>query len=227
MNEFELRMIHPCGPIVAELKMPDEIVKNLNKFADQTLDDTDALSKLDLSNSLAGRVRHEFKIDQQTLSENFEWFGEAVKGYMTYFYQKRPDAFGYNEWFINPTNSWINCSFPGDYNPTHHHQGECSIVGVGYLKVPDWEEEHALESDSGDGSISAGCLELFHGQAELLVSHQMRFVPKVGNFYLWPAGTLHAVWPYRTPGERRSVAINFNVRPTKENTRPVQEKTGP
>ena len=40
---------------------------------------------------------------------------------------------------------------------------------------------------------------------------KMSMKPKAGDFYLFPAGQMHAVWPFRTAdgkGERRSVSFN-------------------
>ncbi len=35
--------------------------------------------------------------------------------------------------------------------------------------------------------------------------------PKVGNWYLFPANLRHAVYPFKSNGERRSFSINMNT----------------
>ena len=37
------------------------------------------------------------------------------------------------------------------------------------------------------------------------------FVPKVGNWYLFPANLRHTVYPFRCDGERRSFSINMST----------------
>ena len=207
----KIEIIHPCGPIVVKRKMPKEIIDAFNHYADQIVENDNALVELDVQHILAGKLRHEFAIKEEMLLKHWDWFSDGIKAYLEYFSNKRPDAFPNSMYFVEPASCWVNSSYAGDYNPTHHHQGQCTMVGVGYLKVPDWDDEHKLEEQSGDGYAAAGHLELFHGQAEQFVSHQMRIKPEVGDFYIWPAGTLHAVWPFRSPGERRSIAINYKL----------------
>jgi hypothetical protein len=35
--------------------------------------------------------------------------------------------------------------------------------------------------------------------------------PAVGEFYLWPSWMLHCVYPFRSPGVRRSIAVNLSL----------------
>ncbi len=36
--------------------------------------------------------------------------------------------------------------------------------------------------------------------------------PKVRDFYLFPSYLMHTVYPFKTPGERRSFSLNINVK---------------
>ncbi len=48
-------------------------------------------------------------------------------------------------------------------------------------------------------------------QAAFFENDRIGFVPKVGNWYLFPASIRHAVYPFKADGERRSFSINMST----------------
>ena len=56
---------------------------------------------------------------------------------------------------------------------------------------------------------TAGCLQFIDSRSALGVKNLFTVKPAVGDFYLWPSWMLHCVYPFRSPGVRRSIAINL------------------
>ena len=76
-----------------------------------------------------------------------------------------------------------------------------------YLKIPEYlpsRKSHRAD----DGAIN------FNGNASkdhTWGTPNITYQPKVGDFFIFPAGQQHMVYPFRTPdgkGERRSVSFN-------------------
>ena len=210
---MKMEILRPFGPAVLKFKMPEHLINALNSHADHVLKNEELIKKLDHSRNLAGRIRHEFLIEAEKLELCREWFSQTVREYVkNYLYDMADVApLGINHVYIDIPSAWINCSYSGDYNPTHHHLGEASLVSTGFLKIPDWDEEHELQAKTGEGIVTSGHLTLSYGQPEKFGSHIFTIKPEVGDFYVWPAGLLHSVWPFKSPGERRSMAVNFEV----------------
>ena len=107
--------------------------------------------------------------------------------------------------------AWYIRSFAGDYNPVHTHT-DCQLTCVGYLKVPDLSKER--EKILGNAG-NAGALEILgpagSNQSAYFESDRIGLIPKVGNWYLFPANLRHVVYPFKCDGERRSFSINLNT----------------
>nr|WP_240903345.1 putative 2OG-Fe(II) oxygenase [Caulobacter sp. 602-2] len=94
----------------------------------------------------------------------------------------------------------------GDYNPAHFHQG-CLYSSVGFLRVPPgYEAEFAADKARQN---TAGCLQFIDSRSAVGAKNLFTVKPVVGDFYLWPSWMLHCVYPFRSPGVRRSMAINL------------------
>ena len=104
-------------------------------------------------------------------------------------------------------NGWIVRSVAGDYNPVHNHP-MATLACVGYLGVPDWEDEINEDFEDHSGR-SHGCLQLHYGEMGSLSINSYTIKPQVGDFYLFPGWLQHTVYPFRSKGERRSFSINF------------------
>ena len=83
---------------------------------------------------------------------------------------------------------------------------------MGFLKVPDLSGER---KKTPHGKGSNGVLEVLNntGSSDNLSFENDRigFMPKVGNWYLFPASLRHLVYPFKCDGERRSFSINMNT----------------
>ena len=74
------------------------------------------------------------------------------------------------------------------------------------IEIPASEEEYKKE----DHHPTAGCLEFLGSMPNHFARHSYIAKPKVGEFYLFPSWLTHQVYPFRSEGERRSLAFNIH-----------------
>ena len=129
MKEEDFKVLRPFGPTIAKVKIPDNLVKELNDYTDDIINNEQKKKDLDWGKNLVGNVKQEFMIEKDVMekigwgkflaSSVREWIHQTNKREITKF---------------NIMNSWIVRQFKNEYNPIHYHSG--SLSGVGYLKVP-------------------------------------------------------------------------------------------
>ena len=201
--------------------MPPELVDNLNESVD-FIAKNDLAQTLDHSEHLAGKVSQELVIPHETLGENVSFFFNAAKAFVEnqhrWFKSEQCDHH-VNQFYdeetqslqLQMTSAWFVRSFAGDYNPVHLHPG-IQLASFGFLKLPDWDDEVSVDGADHFGRTH-GCTQFLYGAgpAESMIRSSYTVKPKVGDFYVFPAWLNHCVYPFRTPGERRSLAINYMV----------------
>ena len=219
-----MKTYFPFGPPIGHVKLPDELVNDLNKGCDDIVKDKELSKSSDHSQSLVGQVEQELLIPKNIINKWGKWFGTQVRAYVSgYFDQfaipeqniliasKEQTLQAVNKVQTNVKSAWYIRSFAGDYNPLHTHT-DCELTCVGFLKVPDFSNER---KKTPHGKGSNGVLEVLNntGSADNLFfeNDSIGFTPKVGNWYLFPANLRHAVYPFRCDGERRSFSINMNT----------------
>ena len=199
---MEPEIIKPFGPSIVKIKIPDEIVKEMNFFVDGIIKDKERLEKFNEGPKLAGNVYQEFLIDTDFMKK-IKWgdfLGSAC-----------------NDWVWREKNltlksfqiikSWIVRQFKYEYNPIHYHSGH--ISGVGYLKVPNNLGETSQKNKKVNNN---GKLILIDGSKKLFSSPTYTITPKVGDFYLFPSYLMHTVYPFsNSDEERRSVSFNARI----------------
>ena len=199
---MEPEIIKPFGPSIVKIKIPDEIVKEMNFFVDGIIKDKERLEKFNEGPKLAGNVYQEFLIDTDFMKK-IKWgdfLGSAC-----------------NDWVWREKNltlksfqiikSWIVRQFKYEYNPIHYHSGH--ISGVGYLKVPNNMGETSQKNKKVNNN---GKLILIDGSKKLFSSPTYTITPKVGDFYLFPSYLMHTVYPFsNSDEERRSVSFNARI----------------
>lgn len=100
---------------------------------------------------------------------------------------------------------WINIMGPGEFNPPHTHYGG-DISFVLYLQIPDGlkeEFESNRRNNAGPGSI-----EFSYGQPDTWVTTSHVILPAAGDLLIFPSGLIHFVSPFKTMGDRISIAGN-------------------
>ena len=70
MLEENFTIIRPFGPSIAKLKLPNEIILELNKFVDGIISDKKKSIELDHGENLAGNVKQEFKVTPEILKSS-------------------------------------------------------------------------------------------------------------------------------------------------------------
>ena len=66
---MEPEIIKPFGPSVVKIKIPDELVKEMNLFVDEIIKDKSKLEKFDEGPKLAGNVSQEFLMDNDFMKK--------------------------------------------------------------------------------------------------------------------------------------------------------------
>ena len=223
MKENSYESISPFGPKIATLKLPPELVEDLNAFCDALDEDSALAEALDHSGYLVGKVSQEIAIPNELIEPYTDFFVNAIEEYMfdtavhihmvgnddnQDFKSLKDQAIRDNMTVRTQSQSgWIVRSVAGDYNPVHSHL-TATLACVGYLRVPDWEDEinEDLEGHSGP---THGCLQFHYGDQAAICVNQHTVMPRAGEFYLFPGWLQHTVYPFRSKGERRSFSINF------------------
>jgi hypothetical protein len=212
---FGVDIIRNFGPTIVKTELPQEMIDDLNQDCSDILDSKK--EKKDWSDDLAGRVEEEFLISQDVLSK-YNTYIAAVASRLLF---PTEEEFNLNkDKFQAGVNSgWYVRQYESDYNPRHWHTG-CQISCVGYLKLPeDYEETQKIESQ--DHNPAMGYITFHYGSMLLTNINNMKFEPKVGDFYMFPSWLEHSVNPFRSKykapdpkGERRSFSMNVIFRNT-------------
>ena len=220
-----LQTYFPFSPPIGHAELPKELVNDLNKGCDDIVNDKELSKSEDFSHQLVGQVEQELLIPKNVINKWGNWFGtqvrEYVSGYLDQFAIPEQNIFAaskeqslqaVNRIQTNVLSAWYIRSFAGDFNPIHTHAG-CELTCVGFLKVPDLSKERKKKGSNQKYS-PGGNLEILssvgvsHSTYE---NHRISFMPKVGNWYLFPANLRHLVYPFESDGERRSFSINMNT----------------
>ena len=121
---------------------------------------------------------------------------------------------------------WSNHAYAGDYNPYHDHgcQTLTGLSGFLWLKVPECIEklDEAPESLGNANGAVDGFTHLIWGQSsrkDILELHGQTedyVKPVVGVMLVFPNWLKHQVLPFFGEGERRSIAMNWNVKDSEQ-----------
>ena len=72
MTEVNAEIIKPFGPSILKVKIPKQIVDDLNQYVDNTIADKTKANQLDYGNQLIGDVTQEFKLEEDELDQREE-----------------------------------------------------------------------------------------------------------------------------------------------------------
>ena len=218
-----MKTYFPYGPGIGHAKLPDELVNDLNKDCDDIVKNKELSKSRDWSRSLVGEVEQELLISKDVVNKWGNWFGKQVREYVAAYFNQltipNQNIFSVpmkealqaaNNLQINVQAAWYIRSFTGDYNPIHTH-GNCELTCVGFLKVPDISGEQKNEKARNNNGVLEVLSSTGYNDLTFFENDRIGFVPKVGNWYLFPASIRHAVYPFKADGERRSFSINMST----------------
>jgi len=209
--EGQMAPLFPFGPMMIHARMPMDIVRSLNKYANKTVKDEEKSKRLDHSNQLVGKLKQEFLIDEKELNKHVNFFNTVIGNFVQTELSRHFKQLSQNTGFgIDYKSAWIVRQFAGEFNPAHIHT-QCDLSCVGYLKLPpeinkEWDEDYK------DHYPCRGHIEFLHGQGGKMHTHTFLVKPSVGDFFVFPADLIHMVYPFESDGERRSFSMNMVVR---------------
>ena len=201
--EKDFEIIKPFGPSVLKVKIPENIINELNNYIDQTIADEQKVNELNFGNKLAGDVTQEFKLEQELMTKSgwLNFLAERVQKWIWADIKKKITEF-------KIIDSWVVRQFKNEYNPIHWHSGH--ISGAGFLKVPQTLGKHVQEKKGKE--YLGGRLTLVHGTRQFLSNAKLQIIPEVGDFYFFPHYLMHVVYPFKeTDEERRSISFNAYI----------------
>ena len=202
----DTEVLIPFGPVIAYKKLSAELVTYLNSHIDDTLPDH--------SPYLVGKVSKEIRFNEKISDVVLKELSGFIFEYYRFTFERarmRPDSLpkeGF-DYHLNTINGWFVRQYAGEYNPLHIHTN-CSLSCVGYLSLPEKFEEECAE-DYKDHHPSHGHIQFTNGVPGWHESSGFQVKPRVGDFFLFPAKLLHAVYPFYSEGERRSFSMNFEI----------------
>ena len=125
MEKEDFKVLRPFGPTIAKVKIPDNLVKELNDYTDDIINSEQKKKDLDWGKNLVGNVKQEIMIEKDVM-EKIGWgkfLASSVREWVLQTNKREITKF-------NIMNSWIVRQFKNEYNPSHWHNGHVS--GVGY-----------------------------------------------------------------------------------------------
>ena len=201
---MEFKFIKPFGPSVLKVKIPNEIINELNNYIDQIIKDQKKKELLNHGKKLVGDVTQEFLLEQDFAIKCgwAKFLGRCVQEWIKIDSNKQIKKF-------EIIDSWVVRQFKNEYNPVHWHGGH--ISGAGFLKVPSSFGSHTQENKD-DTQYKGGTLNLIHGSRQFLSRSIYSIKPEVGDFYFFPSYMMHSVYPFKgNDEERRSISFNAYI----------------
>ena len=210
----------PFSPMIMESMVPDRFLEIINRVGDDVLTDDNKSQQWDWSHKLVGKVHREVQIPITDKEEKEFLFGVMKQGCLDYLneavFENR--ANGWRRMAgadgvptldnIHLTQSWIVSQYAGEFNPWHHHTGDFSAVI--YLKLPEKMMDE-INEDLKDHYPAKGMIEFCYGDAQDFRSDNLKFMPEVGKFLVFPSWLKHFVYPFECEGERRSMSFNAHM----------------
>ena len=206
---------------LGRIEFPMEIIDEVNDHIDNVI-----IPKSDsFADGLVGQLKNDeksaqldFPFDDETGKQLETVFNQIGSTYLKQGYERDSKAEVFQ--------CWTNHAYAGDYNPYHDHgcQTLTGLSGFLWLKVPECIEkldENPTALHNASGSVD-GFTHLIWGQSTRKDVLQLRgqtedyVKPIVGVMLVFPNWLKHQVLPFFGEGERRSMAMNWNVRDSEQ-----------
>jgi hypothetical protein len=182
------------GPLIFKIKISKEDLKSIQFLCKKD-------SSKDYRKSLAGHLKDEYLIDNKKIQIILNKYLESHKKAYEHFYNKAYPG------KLTCNSSWVNYMKRGESNPVHIHK-KCHFSSVIFLQIPEKlkeENKKHIGTSKGPGNISFQISAV----SDFYVD-SISFLPEIGDFYIFPWNLKHFVSPFKSKGERISVACNFN-----------------
>ena len=211
---FAIRPIKALS--IGKIEFPHEICEEINNHIDNVI-----IPKNDsFADGLVGQMKNDeksaqldFPFDDEVGAQLKTVFDQVGTTYLKQGYDRDSKAESFQ--------CWSNHAYAGDYNPYHDHgtQTMAGLSGFLWLKVPECISKlDAVPSSMSNASGSIdGFTHLVWGTSsrrdifELKAQTEEYVKPEVGIMLIFPCWLKHQVLPFFGEGERRSLAMNWNV----------------
>ena len=201
---------------IGRIEFPLGIIAEVNEHIDNVI--------IPKSDSFADGLVGQLKNNEKSAQLDFPFDDEVGKQLKTVFNQIGTTYLkqGYDrDSTAEAFQCWTNHAYAGDYNPYHDHgcQTMAGLSGFLWLKNPNCIEILDEVPATLSGAIGAvdGFTHLIWGQSNRKDVLQLRgqtedyVKPIVGTMLVFPNWLKHQVLPFFGDGERRSMAMNWNV----------------
>jgi len=220
--KFAIRPIKQFS--IGRIEFPMEIIDEINNHIDNVI----IPANKSFADGLVGQLKNDkksaqldFPLDTAVGAQLKTVFEQIGKTYLNKGYERDSDT----ECF----QCWTNHAYAGDFNPYHDHgvQTMAGLSGFLWLKNPECIEKLDLNPapmHNASGSVD-GFTQLIWGtttRKDVLALHSQteEYVkPEVGVMLIFPNWLKHQVLPFFGEGERRSLAMNWNVTDTEQQLR--------
>jgi hypothetical protein len=220
--KFAIRPIKQFS--IGRIEFPMEIIDEINDHIDNVI----IPANKSFADGLVGQLKNDkksaqldFPLDTDVGVQLKTVFEQIGKTYLKQGYDRDSNT----ECF----QCWTNHAYAGDFNPYHDHgvQTMAGLSGFLWLKNPECIEKLDLNPapmHNASGSVD-GFTQLIWGtntRKDVLALHSQteEYVkPEVGVMLIFPNWLKHQVIPFFGEGERRSLALNWNVTDTEQQLR--------
>jgi len=220
--KFAIRPIKAFS--IGRIEFPMEIIGEINEHIDNVI----IPANNSFADGLVGQLKNDkksaqldFPLDDEVGAQLKIVFEQIGKTYLKQGYERDADTDCFQ--------CWSNHAYAGDYNPYHDHgvQTMAGLSGFLWLKNPECIEELdpvPAGLNNASGKID-GFTHLIWGTStrkDVLSLHSIEedyVKPEVGSMLIFPNWLKHAVLPFFGEGERRSLAMNWNVTDTEAQLR--------
>jgi len=157
--------------------------------------------KKDYRKNLAGLIKHEYEIDpKKILPIILPYINSYLQGYLEYAAKPMGTK-------IKLISSWVNYMTKFESNPLHSHDDDLSFVI--YTDVP---KNLKQEVEDNIGNAKPGEINFVHALgSKKNTINQHSFMPKIGDFFIFPAFLHHNVNHFQSEGERVSISGNLKI----------------
>ena len=202
---------------IGRIEFPLEIIAEVNEHIDNVI----IPANDSFADGLVGQLKNneksaqlDFPLDDEIGKQLETVFNQIGTTYLKQGYDRDSKAEVFQ--------CWTNHAYAGDYNPYHDHgcQTMAGLSGFLWLKVPNCIEvlDDVPTALNGASGAIDGFTHLIWGQSSRRDILQLRgqtedFIkPNVGTMLVFPNWLKHQVMPFFGDGERRSIAMNWNIR---------------
>ena len=193
------------GRVVCKYRIEQDLIDDLNQKYDDALKNTNLLTSY--GQHLAGRLDSELNVLPILQSAKiFKKITQCMSDYINISIEHGTCKPGPHN--LDILSCWVNDMKPGEYNPVHTHNDNVGYSANLYLKVPEFINDAPEPHKFKDGQVV-----FISGNATSSES----ILPEVGDFYVFTADHMHAVYPFKTKDPnaiRRSMPINFIINNT-------------